>query len=255
MKHRSVLLVLVALLGCKPPPRIVPTVPDAGTCSSGSCGAQVSVSTALAPGTALTIEECSQVCASVWCELRPISEGPGCTLTSMQEVSCAPTVYDCGYCFDGCGYGNTCGTGCCDSLCCNRAMRPECARGSACSECPPPDARCSMSNCASFKACGGALDTEPSPTVCADADGGVDPLVDLTAFCPDACNAKHAGDEVEQCPSDAGVVDAGVGSCVDTCASERTQCEAACTRASYGDCMQCAATCGVAFGQCRRACP
>lgn len=258
MKRRSVLLVLVALLGCKPPPRIVPTVPDAGSCSAATCGGPftVAVTTALTPGTELTDEECAQVCAGLWCNSRIGGSSPGCRLRSMKEVSCEPTSYDCGgECFDRCGSGNSCGTGCCDGLCCNRAMRPECERGSYCGACPAPDRRCSMSNCASFKACGGALDTEPSPTVCADADGGVDPLVDLTAFCPDACNAKHAGEEVERCPSDGGVVDAGVGSCVDTCNNERTQCEAACTRASYGDCMRCAATCGVAFGQCRRACP
>jgi hypothetical protein len=114
-----------------------------------------------------------------------------------------------------------------------------------------------MANCASFKSCGGALDTEPAPGACANADGGVDSTLDLVTFCPDACNAKHAGALVEQCRGDAGVVDAGVdaGGCVEACGAERATCVEQCSRASFGECMQCSALCGVRFGQCRRACP
>ncbi|MFT3709822.1 MAG: hypothetical protein QM817_19505 [Archangium sp.] len=177
---------------------------------------------------------------------------------SATSVSCTDVGPDCGYTFH---CNAPCGPGLCqlvsDNTPCCGVIGPQC-KGTemVCADCPRPDDRCSPLRCATFKACGGALDTEPDPSACANADGGVDPAIDVAGFCSDACNAKHAGAEVEACPGDAGVVvDAGSGSCVEACGATRVSCVDQCPRTSFGDCMRCSANCGVKFGQCRRACP
>ncbi|MFT3709821.1 MAG: hypothetical protein QM817_19500 [Archangium sp.] len=248
----------------QPPARIEAGAGEA-TCIPELCGREVAVRTSLAPGTELTAAECDKVCAAAWCGVPPIARNSlmnaqGCSLVSATSVSCTAIAYDCGYSF-GCTPSGNCGPSLCRTAsstapCCG-TFAPQCTgKEAACADCPAADARCSASACASFKACGGALDTEPDPSQCANADGGVDPSINLESFCPDACNAKHAGAEVEACPGDAGVVvDAGSGSCVDDCAASRATCVDACPRTSFGDCMSCSANCGVKFGQCRRACP
>lgn len=220
------------------------------------------VVTTLDAGTPLTLAECDQVCAAVWCRAQPISRNAasnqeGCSLSSPTTVHCTSVAYDCGY------FPQACTTASCPGQCrersttppCCGALEPECDVGSFCDECPAPDPRCSMANCTAFKGCGGALPTEPAVRVCADADGGIDAQLDLAQFCPDACNALHAGAVVAQCPPPG--ADGGVdgGSCGASCTAAREACEAQCSRASFATCMSCAAACGVAFGQCQRACP
>ena len=130
-----------------------------------------------------------------------------------------------------------------------------------CFYCPVADTRCELESCRNFKACGGKLRDEPDPTTCADADGGIDPNFELATLCPDACNVMQAGAVVEAGCADAGVAadagtaaDAGSDSCRAACQSSRATCESACTRESFGACMNCAANCGFDDAYCVRAC-
>jgi hypothetical protein len=226
---------------------------DAGSQCEASCGTSLPVETALAPATALTAEECARVCAANWCGRSPIRK-PGCTLTDSHTVSCIATVWDCGHCFYTCGAG--CG-GCCNAdLCCQATVRS--CRALSCDACPPIDARCSLSACRTFKACGGQLVAEPNPVVCDGAPDQPDASVELAEFCPDACNAQQAGAVLELgCPADAGssAPDAGLpdgGTCA--CAATRVSCEAACSRTTKRDCLECAADCAIDAYRCLQAC-
>jgi hypothetical protein len=304
---------VTVLVACStPPPRIVAVPPDSGTpgvCSPQDCGATVSVITSLSQNTALTPDECATICASVWCGKKPIGLPPGnpnCMLVDTTAVSCGATASgcgepcmgatDCGYCFGECVVNpGSCSGGCCNkySGCCGPPPSALYCRGFFCSDCPPPDPRCSLDACRAFKSCGGQLAAEPSATACADADGGVDPTVDIADFCPDACNAMDAGAAVQAACSDAGTLDAGTldagtldagtldagnpdagnpdagnpdagnpdagnpdaGSCVEACWSTRTACDRACPRfRSFRDCMYCSAECGVDLGHCLSGC-
>lgn len=253
-KSVAALVVGLVFAAC---PRITVEAPDAPTCTPALCGAVVRVKTQLPSGTPLTAAECKTLCASVWCDYTPIDQrSVGCSLVSGTEVSCGSTAYDCGETFGGCAGigGSACTSGCCDqtSNSC-RAAGPQCTLGGSCSQCPPPDERCSLDACMAFKSCGGQLPTEPRVSACADADGGVDPLVDLTGYCPDACNAAHAGGSMA-CPFDGGVSASDGGTCATGCENARATCETSCPKSDYASCISCAARCGVTFGQCQRGC-
>jgi hypothetical protein len=254
-------LALTVLAACSTP-RVVVVPPDSGTpgvCSPQECGAPVRVSTSLAPGTALTADECATICASVWCGNKPIGNPPNCLLADATTVQSGATVYDCGYCFGECAIGpGACGDGCCDpgSGCCRATSALYC-RGLSCFDCPAPDPRCSLDGCRTFESCGTQLAAEPRAAACADADGGVDPNVELAAYCPDACNAMDAGAVLQAGCSDAGTTDAGTpdaGACVDACRSTRTSCDQACPRSSFRACMDCSARCGIDLAHCLSGC-
>lgn len=248
--------VAMGVLAACPTTRIVGTEPASGTCTPRACGATIGVSTSLAVGTALTAAECASVCAPVWCQYKPIGNPPGCTLTSATTVACEATVFDCGYCFGQCvNVPGACGDGCCNTGtgCCQAASAPHC-RGQSCSECGPPDPRCSVPGCGAFKACGGGLAAEPLVGACADADGGIDPSVDLASYCPDACNALEAGALVEAGCVDGGAGASDAGSCIAACHSARGRCEQSCPRSSFRECMDCSARCGIDLAHCLRKC-
>jgi hypothetical protein len=239
---RSWWLCAAVLAGCTQP-RLAP-IPDSGV-ACNECGGTVPVQTALPAGTQLTDAECASVCEPVWCGQRSYL---GCMLHS-GFVACSGPAADCGEQCDPFFFGSPerCGDGCANyspPTCCD-AQAPLYCRGLACSACAAPDPRCSLDACRTFLACGGALEADPRPQSCADADGGVDPSVELARYCPDACNAMNAGALLDAGCTDAGVIDGG-----GACSAQRDSCERACPTTSYRDCMNCSARCGIAFARC-----
>jgi hypothetical protein len=248
--------------GSNPAPRITPVAEVGESCSRQLCGGSVEVRTQLAPDIPLTAEECQAVCASVWCGSEPISGPPGCSLASATTVSCVATVFDCGYPPPYCAF-NSC-PGCCEPSAVCRYDLGACG-GEACSLCSTD--RCNLATCRALGRCGARLEAEPKPSTCADADGGIDPAYDPGPACIEACHAADAGavldcaawmagscdgegQQVARCLPDAGVP----SSCAQACAATRGSCEAACPRDSFGQCMRCAAGCGLAFAGCVAAC-
>lgn len=215
---------------------------------------------AMSAGALLTEAECKSVCAARWCDANPIGGPPGCRLSDPQTVSCGAIAYDCGYTFP-----RTCGpsscAGCCDEGTCTNALGS--CGGASCTEC----SGCTAAACSALAACGVRLETEPRRSTCADADGGVEPSLDLSTFCPAACSSAGAGPRV-QCAQQLGgtcadggfeaqcVADAGPpSSCQTVCADTRERCEQACPKTSFSECIVCSAGCGVALGRCRNSCP
>lgn len=262
-------VVWLVCVGCSSPIslRIAPLTPPPASCDATLCGGSVQVTTTLAPNTVLTAAECKSVCASMWCGtgIPPIGGLPGCTLGNPSTVNCGAIAYDCGETF-----GTHCGSdncaGCCraDGSC---AQEWGACGGASCLTCAR-DQRCSATACAALSACGGQLEAAPRVSTCADADGGINPSLDLTQACLDACNASDAGAVLECARArvgtcdDAGVVfatqcvpDAGAPSaCVSACVAERNRCDQACPRNSFTQCMGCSTSCGLTFAQCATAC-
>jgi len=242
-------LVLGSLLAACASSRV--TAVDGGAACS-LCGGSVAVRTLLAAGTPLSAEECHLICDPIWCGQTPnMTQGSHCELLS-GLVLCDPTAADCGaecdpFFFNPDSCGDACGTYA-SPPCCKTGFPLYC-RGLDCSACPAPDPRCSLGACQSFMACGGELAAAPRAGLCADADGGVDPSVDVASYCPDACNAMQAGAVLY-----AGCTDAGAPIACTSCTAERDTCEQACPKSSFRACMDCSARCGISFARCDAGC-
>lgn len=258
MGERWVGVLMLIAAGC----RITAVEPPPKQCDPFFCGGQVAVKTSLSPRTALTAAECKSLCAPFWCDHTPIANPPGCELLSPGSVHCSAVVYDCGYDFGGARCGPQTCSGCCqpDGTC--TSGFGQCG-GSSCAEC----VGCTATGCAALAGCGGHLEAEPRLSTCADAGGGVDPSLDLSAWCPAACFESGAVATV-QCAqrlgtscADGGLLtgcfpDAGPAlPCAADCATARDGCEQACPQTSYSGCMTCSASCGITFARCVKSCP
>lgn len=183
---------------------------------------------------------------------------------------------DCGETFRPiCNAGNC--AGCCrdgDGTC---DLSRACGGQSCSYACPAdagPDPRCSADNCLALLQCRVELEGEPRFQQCARADGGVPTGVDLTGYCPAACDAAGAGALLACAASLSGqCADAGTGApdllaaqcvpppdagtdaaCLSTCDSERRACDGRAPLTSFAACMDASAQCGLTWSRCAQRC-